>query len=63
MPGLLSRILPREESFFDTFVELADNIHEGSKALVEMLSNFTNVPAQAERIKDLEHKEIGRAHV
>ena len=62
MPGLLSRILPREESFFDTFVELADNIHEGSKALVEMLSNFTNVPAQAERIKDLEHKGDDLTH-
>ena len=62
MPGLLSRILPHEESFFDTFVELADNIHEGSKALVEMLSNFTNVRAQAEHIKDLEHKGDDLTH-
>ncbi len=55
MPGLLNRILPREHSFFDMFVELAENIHAGAQALVEMLSNFTDVPAQAQRIKDLEH--------
>ncbi len=56
MPGLLHRILPREHSFFDLFVEMAENIHAGAAALVEMLSNFTDVPAQAERIKDIEHK-------
>ena len=56
MPGLLNRILPQQHSFFDLFVEMAENIHAGAAALVEMLSNFTDVPAQAERIKDIEHK-------
>ncbi len=56
MPGLLNRIMPREHSFFYMFIELAENIHEGAKALVEMLLNYSNVTAQAERIKDLEHK-------
>jgi predicted phosphate transport protein (TIGR00153 family) len=56
MPGLLNRFLPRENSFFALFVELAENVHAGTLALVEMLSNYTNVPAQAERIKDIEHK-------
>ncbi len=55
MPGLLTRILPREQSFFDMFVELAENIHASAKALVEMLSNYTHVTEQAQRIKDLEH--------
>ena len=56
MPGLLNRLLPREQSFFEMFIELAENIHAGAKALVEMLSDYTNVPQQAGHIKDLEHK-------
>ena len=62
MPGLLSRILPREETFFDTFVELAENIHTGAKALVEMLENYTDPAGQAERIKDIEHKGDNITH-
>jgi len=62
MPGLLSRILPREETFFDTFVELAENIHAGAKALVEMLENYTDPAGQAERIKDIEHKGDNITH-
>ncbi len=55
MPGLLRRMLPREESFFEMFVELAGNVHTGAQALVELLSNYTDVPAQAARIKEIEH--------
>ncbi|MFY9583488.1 MAG: DUF47 family protein [Candidatus Acidiferrales bacterium] len=55
MPGLLSRFLPREQSFFDMFVELAENIHAGAQALAEMLTNYTDVAAKAGHIKDLEH--------
>jgi predicted phosphate transport protein (TIGR00153 family) len=55
MPSLLNRILPREQSFFDMFVQLAENIHAGAQALLDMLTNYTDVPAQAERIKDFEH--------
>jgi uncharacterized protein len=55
MPGLLNRILPREQSFFDMFIQLAENIHAGAQALLDMLTNYTDVPAQAERIKDFEH--------
>ena len=56
MPGLLSRILPHEETFFKMFEELADNVHAGAKAMVELLGNFQNVPVQVEVIKGLEHK-------
>ena len=55
MPGLLTRILPREQSFFDMFIQLAENIHAGAQALLDMLTNYTDVPSQAERIKDFEH--------
>ena len=56
MPGLLNRFLPREQSFFDMFVELAENIHAGAQALAEMLTNYSDVAAKAGHIKDLEHK-------
>ena len=56
MPGLLSRILPRELSFFDLFAEQAENIHAAAKALTELLEHYTDVAAQTGKIKDLEHK-------
>lgn len=62
MPGLLTRILPREESFFDMFVALAENIHTGAKALVEMLSNYTDAARQAQHIKDIEHTGDDMTH-
>ncbi len=62
MPGLLRRFLPREESFFDLFVQQAENIQAGARALVEMLSHYTGVPEQATNIKALEHKGDDLAH-
>jgi uncharacterized protein len=55
MPGLLRRILPREEGFHNMFVELAENVCTAAKAMVAMLEDFSNPAAAAERIKDLEH--------
>jgi predicted phosphate transport protein (TIGR00153 family) len=62
MPGLLSRLLPREESFFVLFVQQAENVHAGAKALVEMLAHFTGVPEQAQTIKAIEHKGDDLTH-
>ncbi len=62
MPGMLSRILPREETFFQMFNELAENIDAGAKAMVELLENFENVPVQVEIIKGLEHKGDNITH-
>jgi len=57
MPGLLSRVLPREDTFFAKFTELADTVDTGAKALVEMLDNFSADPTiQAENIKTIEHR-------
>ncbi|MBI1750247.1 MAG: DUF47 domain-containing protein [Acidobacteria bacterium] len=52
----MSKILPRDETFFEMFVELAENINAGAKAMVELLENYTNVAVQVEIIKGLEHK-------
>lgn len=56
MPGLLSKLLPREESFFDMFVEMAENIHDGAQGLADLLANYTDVPAKVARIKEIEHR-------
>jgi predicted phosphate transport protein (TIGR00153 family) len=56
MPGLLSRVLPREESFFKMFVQQAENVHAGTKALVAMLANFSDPQEQSRGIKALEHQ-------
>ena len=56
MPGLLQRLLPREERFFDLFVKQAQNIQAGAEALVKMLSRYTGVPEQVQSIKAIEHE-------
>ncbi len=56
MPGLMSRILPNEHTFFVIFTEQAENIHAGAKALTELLEHYTDVAAKAAKIKDIEHK-------
>ena len=55
MPGLLQKLLPRDESFFRMFVRQAENVQAGAQALAEMLTNYTDVEAKAGHIKDLEH--------
>jgi len=56
MPNLLTRLFPRERSFFALFTELTTNIEEGARALAALFRDYRNVPAQAEKIKDIEHK-------
>ncbi|MGH9684281.1 MAG: DUF47 domain-containing protein [Candidatus Acidiferrales bacterium] len=55
MPGLLGKILPREKSFFYMFTEQANNVHSAAVALVEMLENFDDRVAGAEKIESYEH--------
>jgi predicted phosphate transport protein (TIGR00153 family) len=55
MPGLLSKILPREGTFLVLFIRQAENVAAGAKALVEMLSRFEDPQAEARQIKDIEH--------
>ena len=62
MPGLLSRVLPREGTFFERFTELATNVDAGAKALVEMLDNYKDAAIQAENIKTIEHRGDNITH-
>ena len=55
MPGLLQRLLPREQDFFVLFSKQADNIQLGAKTLLQMLEHYTGVPEQVQMIKAIEH--------
>jgi hypothetical protein len=55
MPGLLSKILPRETTFFDLFVQQAENVHQAAIALVEGLEHFQDPSANADQIEKFEH--------
>jgi predicted phosphate transport protein (TIGR00153 family) len=56
MANFLSRLLPRERSFFALFTELTANIEEGARALAAIFHDYRDVPARVQHIKDLEHK-------
>lgn len=56
MPGLLGKILPQEKTFFAMFVQQAENVHAGTKALIEMLKNYDHDAAQGvSEIRSYEH--------
>lgn len=56
MPSVLSRLMPRERSFFSLFTEMTANIEEGAQALADLFHDYRDVPARANQIKELEHK-------
>ncbi len=62
MPGLLSKILPHEQTFFAMFVVQAENVHAGAQALVELLENYTGAATEPEKIKEIEHKGDNITH-
>ena len=55
MTSWLRRVMPRADNFYEMFVSLADNAHQGSKVLLELLQKDDGAEKYAERIKDLEH--------
>ena len=49
------RLVPREERFFDLFVEDAANVLEAARELESMLGDYANAEAHAKRLRELEH--------
>lgn len=49
------RLLPREERFFDLYEEQGRNIAESARRLHELVFDFSDAPAKAAAIKELEH--------
>ncbi len=62
MPGLLKKMMPREDSFFTLFSAMGDNVHASANALLDMLVDYSNPEAGAERVKDIEHKNDVLVH-
>ncbi|HVF52178.1 MAG TPA: DUF47 domain-containing protein [Actinomycetota bacterium] len=50
------RLIPREESFFDLFEEMAKKVHQGAVELHDMLEDYTDVDRKTGRILDIEHE-------
>lgn len=62
MANLLTRLLPRERSFFTMFTEVTANIQDGARALAALFQDYRDVPAQVQHIKSLEHRGDQLAH-
>jgi uncharacterized protein len=54
--------MPREDNFFEMFIALADNCHQGAQVLVEMFQKDDGAEMYAERIKDIEHTGDNLTH-
>ena len=60
------RLIPREERFFDLFVEDAANVLGGARLLEAMLRSYDDTERRAKEIRDAEHRgdeishDIGR---
>jgi uncharacterized protein len=54
--------MPREDNFFEMFIALANNCHQGAQVLVEMFQKDDGAEKYAERIKDIEHTGDNLTH-
>src|SRR5918992_2715658 len=50
------RLVPREESFFDLFEQMAGKVWQGAKELLALLENYTDLDKRVGRILDIEHE-------
>ena len=56
------RLIPREERFFDLFVEDAANVLDGARQLEAMLRSYDNPDKLAKKIRETEHKGDDISH-
>ncbi len=50
------RLIPREESFFDLFEELARKVAQGADALLDLLQNYSDLDRKSGLVVDIEHE-------
>jgi uncharacterized protein len=62
MSGFLQKLLPRERSFFQAFIEQAENVRAGAQAMVDMLQDCSDPAAAARRVESYEHAGDAIAH-
>ncbi len=56
------RLIPRETKFFDMFTEMARNLIDGARLMKSLLENYTDVPTQVAKLKDIEHRGDDMTH-
>jgi predicted phosphate transport protein (TIGR00153 family) len=54
--ALRLRLIPREERFFDLFVEDADNVLGAARLLEEMLRSYDDLERRARELREAEHR-------
>jgi len=62
VPKLRMRLIPRDQTFFQLFVDQALNIETAARVLFELIDNFDDAPAKAARMRDLEHEGDEMTH-
>jgi len=62
MPGLLSKLLPRDPTFFEMFLRQSENVQEAAQAMVDLLEHYDNPAAGADRVERFEHAGDTIAH-
>jgi predicted phosphate transport protein (TIGR00153 family) len=50
------RLVPREESFFDLFEQMALKVEQGAQELLSLLKDYTDVDRKVGRVLDIEHE-------
>jgi predicted phosphate transport protein (TIGR00153 family) len=59
---LRRRLIPRDATFFQLFVNQALNIETAAGVLFDLIDNFDDAPAMAARMRDLEHEGDEMTH-
>lgn len=50
------RLIPREESFFELFEQLAQKVQDGAEVLLDLLQNYSDLDRKSGRVLDIEHE-------
>jgi uncharacterized protein len=58
----MSRLTPKEDKFYDSFIESAITIHEASVMLADLIKNYTDVESKVKNIEEMEHKGDKQVH-
>ncbi len=54
--GLKEWIVPQERYFFDLLEQDAAAVEDGARALLDLMTDFRDVPSKVKHIKDIEHR-------
>ena len=59
---MLRRLIPREERFYDLFIEIASNAVDAAHALDALMKDYRDIPAASLALRTLEHRGDELSH-